>query len=97
MIRPSNIRCAESEAEGVGSGGRLEITVGRSPTMGMGFGVGESGIGVRAESDAGFDADPVIRVLEFVAPMILRRTGFQPVKIVGQVFYLSSEMRPLFS
>ena len=51
----------------------------------MGFGVGESGIGARAESDADFGAGPVIRVLEFVAPMVY--PGFF---IARQVSNLSS-------
>jgi hypothetical protein len=38
--------------------------------IGIGFGVGDKGIRARAESAAGFEVAPVIRVLEFVAPMV---------------------------
>jgi hypothetical protein len=37
--------------------------------MSMGFGVGERGISARAESDADFGVELVIRVLEFVVPI----------------------------
>jgi len=39
--------------------------------MGIGLGVGDD-MRARAESDAGFGVELVIRVLEFIAPMIIQ-------------------------
>jgi hypothetical protein len=58
--------------------------------MGIGLGVGESGIGARAEPDAAFSDEPVIRVLGFDAPMVFPGSFIAMISLLRDVFFQCS-------